>query len=292
MAEVYIPYSLVTPAATLTFNPGPGQDGYWLTDVEGLDAPAERVQVDNRPGADGGIVFDGYDGPRFPTLTGYIRSFASLTTRRTFEDSMRAACRSIRRADGTLLWTPTGGVQRQTAVRLYQALQITSDASLIKTFAISLVAADGTAVYEAQTSGSTSALTTATGSFGFPFAFPFTFGAASGGGQVSITPGGDVETYPLVRIFGACSDPKIVNVATGAYVSLPGLSIAAGQYVDVDMRLQTVMRGGTVSVISNLDVSNSTFWSLAAGVAQTVQLVASSFDSNAAATVFYSNAWA
>lgn len=291
MAEVYIPYSLVTPAGTLAFNPVNSADGLYLSDVAGLDGPDLRATVDNRPTADGGIMYDGWQGAYYPILTGYIRQLAdgTFTARRQAEDAMRAMCRSIRRADGTLQWTPSGGTARQLTVRLFQPLSIQSQAGPIKTFQITLASAASYVTDVAQNSQNTANLATASGSFVIPFTFPVSFGS-SATGLASLTVGGDIETYPVVRIFGQCASPKIVNFTTGQSVSLPGLSIGTGQFVDVDMLNQTVKLNGVTSVISNLDVVNSTFWSLPVG-ANSVKLIASGFDSNAKATITWANAW-
>jgi hypothetical protein len=85
-----------------------------------------------------------------------------------------------------------------------------------------------------------------------------------------------------------------MNVTTGKRVSLLGLSIGAGDYVEIDMRDETVRLNGNValSLIQYLDVVNSSFWSLLPGSNSIVMSGSLPDGTNSKATVIWRDAWA
>lgn len=295
MAEYGIPYEIDTPAGTLSFNPANSVDGMYLTDVSGLDAPALRTNVDNRPQLDGGIVYDSYDGPRYPVLTGYLRyltvALSASNGRRAAEDTLRSYLYSIRRADGTLRFTPRGASERELKVRL-EGLQISSQEGPLQTFQIALVAGDARVMDSAsQSANSTNLSGGGATKWLFPFSFPFTFGAATGGGQAVVTNSGNIDAYPIFTITGACTAPLIFNTASGLEISLPNLVLGDADTCVIDTYNQTITVNGSEG-IQYLDVSASTFFTLAAASSTTLRLFANSFDAGANLQVTFSNAWA
>src|SRR4051812_48782893 len=110
MSETYIPYTLVTPAGTLTFNAVDGSSGYYLSDVAGLDGGSTRHTEFSLPQRDGALILDTLLGASYITLVGEIRITGtdSLTTRKSLMDTLAGFMDSIRKADGTLSFTPTG----------------------------------------------------------------------------------------------------------------------------------------------------------------------------------------
>lgn len=291
MAEFGIVYTLETPLGTLTFNPSPNPgDGYLrLAAVEGLDGGVLRSTVEPVPQADGATVFDAYRGAMYPILRGQIKA-SVLSTRRGLEDDLRALTDSIVRADGILRWTPSGAATRRVTVRLLEALQI--NGGLIKEFNLALVAGDPTVYADAQQTSDTVALTVGGGAEVFPHGFPYSYGDPSGGGTVNVTNGGRVRTYPVVKIYGPVSAPAIYNVTTGKVVSFSGLTIAAGDFLEVDMRAETVELNGSpdVNLIGRIDSVGSEFWALEPGV-NSIRLSGSGFDANTKASVVWRDAY-
>jgi hypothetical protein len=117
MADLSAVYTLTTSGGNITFNDGDlgtTDDLYWISEIEGLDGPSIRAQVDNAPQAHGGIVHTFWKGPRHVTMQGsiIIQSVAPggycLPERNQMEDDLREALDSILQADGTLSWTPAG----------------------------------------------------------------------------------------------------------------------------------------------------------------------------------------
>jgi hypothetical protein len=96
----------------------------------------------------------------------------------------------------------------------------------------------------------------------FPIEFPIQFGPKFISTVVDNT--GDVVTWPTIsNDGGAFSGVKIENVTAGKFVSLPGLSVASGETLTVDMGARTIEVDG-ISVLDKM-TSNSEFWSLATG---------------------------
>jgi hypothetical protein len=66
-----------------------------------------------------------------------------------------------------------------------------------------------------------------------------------------VTNEGDTDAWPVIRITGPCSNVSVIHADSGRTLSLPTLTLAAGQWVDIDTRpgYRTVTRenGGNAS---------------------------------------------
>lgn len=291
MSEFGIPYSLVTPAGTLTINPTPmNQDGLYLSDVAGLDGGSVRSIANNLPQRDGAYVFDALRGAMYPTLTGFIRA-GTTSSRSTIMDNLKSYTESIRTADGTLKWTPSGQSQRQLTVRLAADVQIGNQAGILKTFQVQLVAGNPLTVAASGSSGSFGVLTgSIAGTFSFPFYFPIGFGNPLGA-LLTVTPNGNAPAWPTFTINGPVTAPAMYNATTGKILSLPTLTLAAGDVLTVDMYNETAtLNAATNSQIGLIDFSVSEFWSLAVG-ANSVYVTCSSATAASAASLTYSDSY-
>lgn len=86
-------------------------------------------------------------------------------------------------------------------------------------------------------------------------------------GTSIISNGGDVATYPVIRLSpasGAVVSPTITNQTTGASLSLAGLRVDIGEELVIDMLNQRVTLDGS-SVLSTL-TATSQFWALEVGL--------------------------
>jgi hypothetical protein len=133
--DVTVPYVLDTPWGTITFNHtgldrfnSYGEDEFYIGDeIDGLDGAPLRIPTDNRPNTDGGLVHGRLEGPRVLTIPGVIiirstrnsNSNATGIARNLMEQYLKAALKSIERADGTLTWTPRGLSEHQLIVRAH-----------------------------------------------------------------------------------------------------------------------------------------------------------------------------
>lgn len=284
--------SLVTPARTLTFNSFTG-DYLRLRDFH-LGRPV-RLSVENAPQTDGAILGTSRRGGLYPILRGQIVA-ATPAGRRVLEDDIEEALESIRDADGTLKFTPYGQAERQATVRLFEDAPIASSQGVRgREFQIMLVSSDPLIYSSTLQTATTSALIASPGgAFDLDsWSFPFSFGDYSSGGLVTVTNGGRAETFPTIKIYGQIAGPAIRNVTTGKRLSLAGLTLAAGDYVEIDMRRRTIRLNGSaeLSQLSKIDRANSAFWGLPKGANQ-LQLTGSNFNGTARAEIFWRDAWA
>ncbi len=110
----------------------------------------------------------------------------------------------------------------------------------------------------------------------FPLTFPLTFGGSTYGGDanVPLTTNGNYPTWPVFQIFGPITDPKIqwVDPATLAVletqVVFSGITVADGDYLEVDVRAQTVLLNGDplASRYSFVDFANTEWGPLEPGL--------------------------
>jgi hypothetical protein len=147
MAQYNSVYTFTTPASTITLNAASGDT--YLNDASqcsGLDGVELRTSVDPASQTDGAHVHPSFEDARHITLGGiiYITSSATdsgiMTARNSLEAGLIAACRSLKTANGTLAWTPTGGSARSITVRC--DILPTFTGSWVKSYLFGLVAAD------------------------------------------------------------------------------------------------------------------------------------------------------
>lgn len=69
-----------------------------------------------------------------------------------------------------------------------------------------------------------------------PIVVPLGVGSTTINENTSITNTGQVETYPVIRILGPITGPKIVNNTTGDELDFAGTTIADGNWYQIDCR--------------------------------------------------------
>ena len=102
-----------------------------------------------------------------------------------------------------------------------------------------------------------------TGGTEFPDSFPLTFGTGSSLASI-INNSGNFISYPIVRFPGPLNSPGIQNNTKGETVQLAGVSILAGDYVDIDFYERSILQSGTTSIYNTLTQA-STWWTLQPG---------------------------
>lgn len=109
----------------------------------------------------------------------------------------------------------------------------------------------------------------------FPFAFPFTFGLVGATYPlVSFTVGGDSPVAPMLYISGPVTNPEVRS--GDDRFRFDGLTLTAGQTVQVDMAGGNIRRGNSssgqilddMSVYNTVDWAVSNFWSWQPGARQ------------------------
>lgn len=106
------------------------------------------------------------------------------------------------------------------------------------------------------------------GSWAFPWEIPWTVGASSIDQSVNLQYEGDFGTFPsIIRITGPITDAIITNMSTGEKLDFDGVTIAGGDYYDIDLRygLKTIVDSAGNDVFSDLSQdSDHATWHIAA----------------------------
>lgn len=241
MAEFGVPFSLITPAGTLTFNPG-GGDGLYLSDITGLDGGDIRSTVDDLPQHDGSMIHRFFRAGMKVTLTGYILPTTPGATRTGLMDNLRGYTdRLIRPTQAELVstcrlrWTPTGGSDDRIldAVRMFQPVQITNpQAANLKQFEFTLASP-------------------------YPYTMNFTqhTQAFTSGSTHTLTNAGNTAVYPVFQLTGAFTTASVTNSTTGESVSFVAGSVAGGHYAEINNFEDTVyLDGNSTNLLPNLDL--------------------------------------
>lgn len=147
MEEYSAPATLDTPGGTVTFNDATGDTlQHDPTQCDGLGMVDLRSSVDDASQTDGGLVHPAFSTARRPTLGGVVRIRSGgddadyAEARNTLMADLIAALESIRRADGTYTWTPTGGSLLTVTVRCEIRVKFTG--AVEKSYLFGLVAGD------------------------------------------------------------------------------------------------------------------------------------------------------
>lgn len=86
-------------------------------------------------------------------------------------------------------------------------------------------------------------------------------------GVGTVTNAGNADAYPVVRLFGPCTEPVLTSDTQDRSLTFVGLTLTAGEYLEIDTRAKTILLTGdpTASRYSKLDFPGSTWFTLAPG---------------------------
>lgn len=152
-------------------------------------------------------------------------------------------------------------VELEARVRNFEIPQDHSYAVWAATAVVQLVAADPTFRSLAEHT-LTMTVTQAVAGRTYPRVGNRVYPSSPGAGTLAVVNGGTAPTYPRLRIFGPVVDPVVRNETTDRVISL-SLSLAAGDYVDIDHHARTVVLNGQASRYSTL--VSADFWPLEPG---------------------------
>lgn len=268
---------------TITFNDGAG---LILEEVTGFDSPDVRQNVSELPEQDFAIAGSFFYGSRPVTLSGKITNQASAAVRNVLVASMQQASRGLR-ADTTIASAPQGLPAMQATARI-QNLRITG--GYVKDFQISLICADGRIYSQALHSASASG-SVATSGAAFPLVFPVNFGGGTGVTvTVTATNAGNFNSPPVLRVTGPITNPQLRNSTTDEDLYVDNLTLAAGEYIDIDMLNRTVEKNDGSNLYSRVRFPASSWWLVAPG-ANTIELRAGTTTGSATLTSSHRDVW-
>ena len=83
-----------------------------------------------------------------------------------------------------------------------------------------------------------------------------------------IAQNGNTDAYPILRVYGPCTNPVIFNDTQGKTLAFTGLTINAGEYLEIDTRFKTVRYLGLAndSRYANLSFTLTKWWTLGPGI--------------------------
>jgi len=221
---------------------GQSSSYYTIRQASGFGSASVSVSKWNRPGFHGIKTPRAFWRERIMRLIIGVRASDSATYEQKRRD-LEAAFDFPRNGLTWLKFTTQGGLALQTKVQLNAQIQapLIAGEVTIGEFRIELIAEDP--LFYSQTESSDD----------------ITFASATG----VVNNGGNAPIYPTARIHGNVEDPSIENSGLGRTVSLSGITIAAGDYYDINMLDETVEDTTGASKYSYVD-SDDFFW-LASG---------------------------
>lgn len=250
--------------------------------VTGLEGADVREEADVLTEEDGGIHGDFFLGRRAVVFQGFLYPDGDVAVWVARENKLKRATKALR-ADGTCTFKPSGGIERRFRFRRQQRPVFTQRRP--KMFQVALVSES--AVLESTIENSQ--VISAGGASGLvglssPLVSPLT-SVQGQTGQASIVNLGDEYAAPRYRIDGPITNPTIRNGTTGEELRLL-YTLAAGEWLDIDVRLKTVLLGGAADRYRAVQFPGSKWWKLAPG-SNDVRLLATSYSTPAALTVYW-----
>jgi hypothetical protein len=104
---------------------------------------------------------------------------------------------------------------------------------------------------------------------------------------ITITNSGNAETYPVVTFYGPSFNPTLSNGTQT--LSLVGLTLAAGEYVVVDMAARTAIKNSNTNVYNT--AVGSVWWALESGNNSILYTDGSGYTSTGLAVITWRNAY-
>lgn len=217
-----------------------------LTDLTGWGSPGSTIDVQQNARSHGAWAGDAWLAPRYPTLQGVIVAPTRDLAVATF-DELVTACD----LDSATLTVVEGDLTRHMDTRRKGEIlhEVVGPNGAVINWSVMLVAVDPRK-YGTTLTASTG-LPSTSGGMTFPVTFPFTFDEVLASGRVSLTNLGNIEGPVRLRIeagSGGLTGPKVTHVASGRSLEFATtLTIPEGNWIDVDMRAQTVLENGTAA---------------------------------------------
>lgn len=231
----------------------------WLDELD-LGFPAVRAVVQDRPQADGESDQTAHHGGRAVSMK--LRLVPVTRTLTALLDDLMYFCHPGRRP---VLVFEHDGSERQITLRAdQQSAPITSPNS--QAVQVAWRAPTGRIL------SSTEQVSAANPDAGEPGrAYDLTFDRdypdSVGIGRITVTNAGTTAADPIIRIFGPCTDPRIANETVDKALEFTGLTIAAGDYLELDPAHRTARLNGLASSsrYGFLNFDTSEWWSLEPG---------------------------
>ena len=257
--------------------------------VEELDLgfPEVRGPVIDRTDADGTIDLSAFHGARAVTIRAAVLPEGAHTLGSVI-DRLRSFCHPSARP---WLYFDVDGEQRRVRLRADQQSAPLTHTDF-RRFQASWVAPDG--VIEAADLVTVTVPASVGDEAGrtYDLTFDRDYPPSETSGQTVVTNDGTTDVSPIVRVYGPCSDPRLISDTRQVEVEFVGLTVPFGDYLEVDMRDRTARINGlpAASRMSRLNFARSAWWTLAPGE-NLVRFTPGSFSPPSSMEVRFRPAW-
>jgi hypothetical protein len=263
-AQCANPPRLVDPAlGALVFAE---EDGWF---VKSIDVPSPEIRAVNnpRPDADGEDDTTTFHGARAVVLSARLIP-EDRVVRRSMLDALNQFLRPAARPYLYVTEDPADPTERRIRLRIDQWSQAFTRTDL-RDVQVSWRAPDG--VWEAGEETVASIAAAASGTeqgVSFDITPDLTFPASPTIGAAQVTNAGNTDVFPLLRLYGPCTNPKLENRTVGRTLEFSGLTVAAGEFLEVDTDDKTIRYLGNANDnrYHRLNFATSTWWGLIPGV--------------------------
>ena len=205
----------------------------------------------------------------------------------THEDAIDALITACTLDETKLKLTGARG-PRWAMVRCSDEVIIPRETDVYTSFSLGFIADDARKLADPLVASTV--LPSSSGGVSWPISWPVTWSGVSNTGIVSLFNPGNIAGPIKIRISGPCPPPTITHVGTGAQlVFASSLSLAAGEWLDVDMDRAEVLANGQAA--RNGFVTSRGFFGFDPGANDIMFGTSGSYDPAALITVTAWPAW-
>ena len=241
---------------------------YILEEVKGLECPVIRLPRFNLPGANGAFVsntlygersirikgvVNAPDGSRITYLNNRYALINALSFKRDINNNIVPQTMTITLETGN---TYTTDVYQDTPLQLGFSQEYVD----YEEFQLGFIAADPFLHTNIPVTGTVNL--PVGGGTAIPTPIPISLSPSSGGSIILDNTGGQIS-YPTITLTGPLTNPYIVNLTTGNFMSLNYTINIGDADIIIDCQAQTIFQG--LSNITGVQTIDSTFWTFIEG---------------------------
>lgn len=228
-----------------------GEDGYeplqlwpsrgvaWVQELD-LGFPETRTSSRNRTLASGSVDRTRYHGAKAVSIS--LVLFGKAAVVNDLEDALRGWAAPFRRP--RLTYQRRGQERRYVDLvgdQLSSQLTVSNRSHVLAQ--LSWRCPEGRSFTVDETVVTSTPSTPETPGRGYPLAFSRTYPTGGRRGRSNALNRGTAPTWPVLRIYGPCTDPNVLNQRTGRRIAFSD-TIPSGSFVEVSMRDRTVQLNG------------------------------------------------
>ncbi len=168
-----------------------------------------------------------------------------------------------------------------------------NDAPYIRRIPAQWRAPDGVWEASEQTTLTVSADVPSSVGLSAPVSAPISLTATLASGSLQVTNLGGSPSHFTALLYGPCSAPTLINDLTGERIAFTSdLTLAAGEYVEIDTRAKTarLLSSVTASRLSYIDFSTNSWWQIQRGIQQ-IRYAATDPTAGSQAVITYRPVW-